>query len=33
MSKQERIELIRKNNPDLRDLYEDILGRIPVKPE
>jgi len=29
MSRQSKIELIRKNNPLMRDLYEDITGRIP----
>ena len=33
MSRQQKIELIRKNNPTLRDLYEDIVGRIPDEPE
>ncbi len=33
MSRQRKIELIRKSNPALRDLYEDIVGRIPDKPE
>jgi hypothetical protein len=33
MSRQSKIELIRKNNPLMRDLYEDITGRIPDKPE
>src|SRR3989304_7673295 len=32
MSRQRKIELIRKNNPTMRDLYEDIVGRIPDKP-
>jgi putative endonuclease len=33
MSRQSKIALIRKGNPTLRDLYEDITGRIPDKPE
>jgi len=33
MSRQSKIELVRKSNPTLRDLYEDIAGRIPDKPE
>lgn len=33
MSRQSKIELIRKSNPLMRDLYEDITGRIPDKPE
>jgi putative endonuclease len=33
MSRQEKMELIRKCNPTMKDLYEDIAGRIPVKPE
>jgi len=33
MSRHIKIELIKKNNPKMRDLYEDIVGRIPVKPE
>jgi len=28
MSRQNKIELIRKGNPLLRDLYEDIVGKI-----
>ncbi len=33
MSRQSKIELIGKGNPLMRDLYEDISGRIPDKPE
>jgi putative endonuclease len=33
MSRQEKIELIRQSNHTMRDLYSDIVGRIPVKPE
>ena len=33
MSRQSKIELIRQENPSMRDLYEDILGKIPDKPE
>ena len=33
MSRQDKIELIKQGNPSLKDLYEDILGRIPDKPE
>jgi putative endonuclease len=33
MSRQRKIELVRKGNPTLRDLYEDIAGKIPDKPE
>jgi putative endonuclease len=33
MGRKDKIELVRKSNPTLRDLYEDIAGRIPDKPE
>jgi putative endonuclease len=33
MSRQEKIELIRQSNPTMRDLYSDIVGKIPDKPE
>jgi putative endonuclease len=33
MSRQSKIALIRQDNPMMRDLYEDIAGRIPDKPE
>jgi putative endonuclease len=33
MTRQSKLELIRKGNPDLRDLCEDFIGRIPDKPE
>jgi putative endonuclease len=29
MTRQEKIELIREANPSMRDLFEDLLGRIP----
>ena len=29
MSRQKKIDLIRQNNPEFRDLYEDLLGKIP----
>jgi putative endonuclease len=33
MSRQRKIDLIRKSNPTLRDLYDNIMGRIPDKLE
>ena len=33
MSRQSKIDLILQVNPSMRDLYEDIVGRIPDKPE
>ena len=33
MSRQAKIERIKQGNPTMRDLYEDISGRIPDKPE
>jgi putative endonuclease len=29
ISRQDKLDLIRKNNPAIRDLYGDIIGRIP----
>jgi len=33
MSRQDKIELIRMGNDSMRDLSEDIAGKIPDKPE
>ncbi len=33
MSRQAKLDLIRSMNFTMRGLYEDILGRIPDKPE
>ncbi|MBI4698530.1 MAG: GIY-YIG nuclease family protein [Nitrospirae bacterium] len=33
MSRQEKIALVGQSNPEFEDLYENIIGRIPVKPE
>ena len=33
MSRKDKLALVRRSNPTLRDLYEDVLGRIPDKPE
>lgn len=32
MSRKDKIELVRQGNPSLRDLYEDIAGKIPDLP-
>jgi len=33
LSRNEKIELIRQANPFMKDLYEDVLGKIPDRPE
>ena len=33
MSRQNKIDLIRQMNPLMKDLYENIAGKIPDKPE
>ncbi len=33
MTRQDKINLVRSRNPELRDLYGDIRGGIPDKPE
>ena len=33
MSRQRKIELIKQSNPELKDLYEVLLGRIPDPPQ
>jgi putative endonuclease len=33
MSRQRKIDLIRQSNPTLKDLYENIVGKILDKPE
>ena len=32
-SRKEKIDLIRKTNPTFKDLYNEIIGQIPDKPE
>ena len=33
LSRSEKIEFIRQTNPFMKDLHEDVLGKIPDKPE
>ena len=33
MGRQEKIELIGRNNVDWKDLFDDIIGTIPDEPE
>ena len=33
MSRQQKINLIRQDNPEFEDLHEKLLGKIPAKPE
>ena len=33
MSRQQKIDLIRQENPEFEDFYEKLLGKIPAKPE
>jgi len=33
LSRKEKLELIKKFNPSFKDLYNDLVGQIPDKPE